>query len=189
MERENSEDAAPHLLLVVDTGEERYYEVEHPPECQKEYFVLEGISGDQEAFEKFERYTCRVAWVCEGWGLDFLQLAGELKGHEGWEKLAPGLYPIMGFTDYSPGELGGTWGEEWDTGVYVLEDVPISDRITMRPVWRRRQRRHYMLSALLAPTDEEIQDAILVLADPENETFAPALWIEAFNIFEEASRV
>lgn len=78
--------------------------------------------------------------------------------------------------------------EEWDTGVQMLSDVPITDKINMRPVWRRRQRRHYLLNLMDVPTEEEIQDAIRVLADPENEIFAPALWFEAFTIFEEASR-
>ena len=68
-------------------------------------------------------------------------------------------------------------------------DIPVSDSITMRPTWRRRQMRAYLpLLQLTHPTAREIQDAIRVLEDPDNERLAPALNLEAFRIFEEASR-
>lgn len=64
--------------------------------------------------------------------------------------------------------------------------IPVSDKIRMRPVWRRRQVRHYLHKLPLAPTDAEMHDAVLVLADPENQTLAPALHLEAFRILDEA---
>ncbi len=66
--------------------------------------------------------------------------------------------------------------------------IPISDSITMRPVWRRRQLRNYMNMKLSPPNELEIQDAIRVLEDPDNAKYAPALNDEAFRIFDEASR-
>jgi len=58
----------------------------------------------------------------------------------------------------------------------------------MRPVWRRRQQRIYgNVNDLPPPSEEEKGDAILVLADPKMEKQAPALWYEAFRVFEEAS--
>lgn len=70
-------------------------------------------------------------------------------------------------------------------------DIPISDSITMRPVWRRhlmRSMAELSRSGLKPPTESEIRDAIRVLEDPENEKYAPALNAEAFRIFEEASQ-
>lgn len=66
-------------------------------------------------------------------------------------------------------------------------NLPVSKSIKMRPVWRRRQRRKYYLAELAAPTDAEMHDAVLVLADPANQTYAPALYLEAFRILDEAS--
>jgi hypothetical protein len=65
--------------------------------------------------------------------------------------------------------------------------IPISSSIRVRPVWRRRQQRFYHQNPLGPPTDEEMHDAILVLADPSSERDAPALWIEAQTILDEAS--
>lgn len=70
---------------------------------------------------------------------------------------------------------------------YMGNHVPISDSIQMRPVWRRRQLRHYMHGNLEYPNEAERHDAILVLADAENQLFAPALYLEAELIFMEAS--
>lgn len=64
--------------------------------------------------------------------------------------------------------------------------IPVSDKIRMRPVWRRRQVRHYLHKLPPAPTDAEMHDAVLVLADPENQALAPALHLEAFRILDEA---
>lgn len=67
-------------------------------------------------------------------------------------------------------------------------DLPISEKIRMRPVWRRRQRRIYGQNTLPPPTEEERQDAIAVLSDKRLETEAPALWFDAFLIFDEAGQ-
>lgn len=66
-------------------------------------------------------------------------------------------------------------------------DLPVSKKITMRPVWARRQRRHYLQSPLERPTESEIQDAIRVIRDPDNMRLAPALFREAALIIKEAS--
>lgn len=68
------------------------------------------------------------------------------------------------------------------------EAIPISDSITMRPTWRRRQLRVYFEAELKPPTERDIRDAIRVLEDPDNQKYAPALYVEAERIFEEASR-
>lgn len=78
------------------------------------------------------------------------------------------------------------WVRGWLTTFMI--DLPISDSITMRPVWRRRQLRHYFNMKPKPPTEREIQDAIRVLADPENQLYAPALHLEAFMILDEAGR-
>jgi len=63
--------------------------------------------------------------------------------------------------------------------------IPVSQNIRMRPVWERRQRRTYLQSELGPPVEREIQDAIRVLGDAENQIFAPALYLEAFRILDE----
>lgn len=69
------------------------------------------------------------------------------------------------------------------------EDIPVSDSITMRPVWRRRQLRALAnISPMRAPTDAEVMDAIRVLEDVDNERFVPELHLEAFRILDEAGR-
>jgi len=45
-----------------------------------------------------------------------------------------------------------------------------------------------MQSALAPPTSTEIRDATLVLEDRENELFAPALYLEATLILDEAGQ-
>jgi len=65
--------------------------------------------------------------------------------------------------------------------------LPISDKIRMSPTWARRQRRVYLHGVISPPSTEEILDAISVLGDPDSERLAPALYLEAFRIFEEAS--
>ena len=64
--------------------------------------------------------------------------------------------------------------------------IPVSTSISMRPVWKRRQRRIYMQPKPEPPSELEIQDAIKVLEDEESEVFAPALHLEAFRILDEA---
>jgi predicted transcriptional regulator len=68
-------------------------------------------------------------------------------------------------------------------------NLPVTEQMRMRPVWERRQRRIYGNVNELAPaTEEEKLDAISILADPTVEKEAPALWYEAFRIFEEESQ-
>ena len=67
-------------------------------------------------------------------------------------------------------------------------DLPISEKITMRPVWKRRQRRIYGQNELPPITDEEKADAIKILGDKRLQKYAPALYFEAFAIFDEASQ-
>lgn len=70
---------------------------------------------------------------------------------------------------------------------YNRMNIPISRKIRMRPVWTHRQRRIYGQNQLPPATDEEKLDAIRVLEDKSAERQAPALWYEAFRIFEEES--
>lgn len=59
-------------------------------------------------------------------------------------------------------------------------DLPVSTKIQMRPVWRRRQKRAYFSQTPLdPPTREEKLDALRVIEDPDNLRFAPALFAEA----------
>lgn len=169
-----SSDTKPHLLVVFQDGDETAYEIEHPG-CATELVELDSISGDREAVMTYERYTCRMQWVLDYWGLDFLEHPdGRSKG---WGTLAPGHYGIFSYTD----------GD--DTGVALVNPaaLEVSEQITMRPVWARRQRRYYLQAPLDAPTQAEIHDAIKVLEDEENQFHAPALYLEAFTIFDEAS--
>ena len=177
MDRTSSQDAFPHILDVIDSGKEAYYEIEHLPGCPIETYDDGGVI--------YESYNCRVAWVVDNWSLDFLE---HDDGRVGWQLLEPGSYLISSYTEYVPGEFGGTYGEEWDTGVRLVDPIPISESITMRPTWKRRQRRVYHQGPLDPPTEAELWDAIRVLEQDDNQLMAPALHLEAFNIFEEASR-
>lgn len=95
------------------------------------------------------------------------------------------------------GQITARANKRYRTGVYVTKEeaevgfnrmnVPISKRIVMRPVWKRRQRRVYGQNRLPPPTEEEKADAIKVLADEKLCEEAPALYFEAFLIFDEAS--
>lgn len=67
-------------------------------------------------------------------------------------------------------------------------ELPISTKITMRPVWQRRQRRIYGQNKLPPISEAEKQDAIKILGDLKLQEQAPALYFEAFLIFDEASR-
>lgn len=67
-------------------------------------------------------------------------------------------------------------------------DLPISNKITKRPVWRRRQRRIYMQGPLPPITEEEKADAIRILGDKRMEKYGPALWFDAFLIMDEAGK-
>lgn len=67
-----------------------------------------------------------------------------------------------------------------------MRELPVSDKIRMRPVWARRQRRRYFQGPLAPPTRSEFEDALAVLRDEENRTYAPALWAEALLIVDEA---
>lgn len=68
-----------------------------------------------------------------------------------------------------------------------MSTIPTSTSIVMRPVWARRQRRHYSDDVLGPPSDAEMHDAIIVLSDTRNWKEAPALWLEAEMIHQEAT--
>lgn len=68
-----------------------------------------------------------------------------------------------------------------------MSEIPVTDKVVMRPVWARRQRRHYMHTPPGPPTDAEMHDAVLVLADASLQIEAPALWLEAEMIHAEAT--
>jgi hypothetical protein len=68
-----------------------------------------------------------------------------------------------------------------------VSTIPTSTSIVMRPVWHRRQRRHYSEDVLGPPTDDEMHDAIMVLSDRQLQKEAPALWLEAETIHQEAT--
>jgi hypothetical protein len=69
-----------------------------------------------------------------------------------------------------------------------VSDIPESTSIRMRPVWHRRQRRRWTNDPLPPPTQDEVRDAIQVLALPDAmlETM-PAIWQEATRVLDEAS--
>lgn len=175
LNRTSSQDAFPHILDVIDIGEEARYEIEHLRGCPVETYDYDGVV--------YKRHNCRVAWVQDNWGLDFLE---HDDGRVGWQLLEPGSYLISSYTEYVPGEFGGTYGEEWDTGIRLVDPIPISKSIIMRPTWKRRQRRAYHQGPLDPPTELEVWDAIRVLEQEDNQTMAPALHLEAFRILEEA---
>lgn len=172
-----SADPKPHILVVLEEGGEKWFEVEHPG-CSTQIHETDSISGDREATVVYESYTCRLQWVLDYWGLDFLEHPDGTT--QGWQPLAPGRYGIV---SYSRGD-----GVDNDTGVELVgAELSVSDKIVMRPVWERRQRRHYSQSPLDRPTEREIQDAIRVLEEGENQLLAPALYLEAFTIMDEAA--
>lgn len=169
-----SVDSKPHLLVIFQDGDETSYDIEHPG-CATKLVELDSISGDREAVVTYEHPTCRLQLAVDYWGLDFLEHAD---GTQGWLSLKPGYYGIVSYSE----------GDDIGVRLVELDPLPVSERITVRPVWDRRQRRHHLQAPLDAPSEAEIHDAIKVLEDPENEIFAPALHLEAFTIFDEASR-
>lgn len=111
MIRESSQDEVPHVVTIIGEDEEKYFDVEHLVTCQTESFES-GLDGHH-----YMQYTCRLQWVLENWGFDFLE---DEDGSEGWQHLEPGEYKVVSYTEYTPGEFGGTYGEEWDTGARLL---------------------------------------------------------------------
>jgi predicted transcriptional regulator len=67
-------------------------------------------------------------------------------------------------------------------------DLPITSKITMRPVWKRRQRRIYGQNKTPPITEEEKLDAIKILGDEELQRLGPALYFDAFLILDEAGK-
>lgn len=66
-------------------------------------------------------------------------------------------------------------------------ELPATQALRPRPVWRRHLLRSLLnLQELDPPTEEEKHDAINVLKEPDNSG-VPGLWIEAHRIFDEAS--
>lgn len=66
-------------------------------------------------------------------------------------------------------------------------DLPKTEKLRPRPVWMRHLRRTMRNFAEMdPPTEAEKRDAIKVLRDPDNAG-VPGLWVEAHNIFLEAS--
>lgn len=67
-------------------------------------------------------------------------------------------------------------------------DLPVSTSMRPRPVWARMNRRISSSDRLGPPTEAEMQDAIRVLEDADNQFYAPLLYLEAERIlFEESS--
>ena len=67
-------------------------------------------------------------------------------------------------------------------------ELPRSDAVRPRPVWRRHlQRTKRSFEDMHAPTEAEKRDAIKVLADPNNEA-VPGLWLEAHRILDDAGQ-
>lgn len=114
MIRKSSQDEVPHMVTIIGEGEEKYYEVEHLPTCETERVDGGGIGGPSCYYDHF---TCRLGWVIENWGFDFLE---HEDGSQGWQQLEPGEYKVVSYTEYIPGEFGGTYGEEQDTGARLL---------------------------------------------------------------------
>ena len=67
-------------------------------------------------------------------------------------------------------------------------DLPLSTKIRMRPVWKRRQRRIYGQNALPPPSDDECRDAIRILGNRDLQRNAPALYFDAFLILDEGGK-
>jgi hypothetical protein len=108
-----SKDEQPHILVIENIDEEKgeydWY-VEHLPDCPKETYDT-GM-WDQK-HEPMEYYTCRTQAVIDNNSLDDI---------EDWKKLAPGRYKIKSYYEYHPGEFGGTYGEEHEIGIVMVEN-------------------------------------------------------------------
>ena len=70
---------------------------------------------------------------------------------------------------------------------FMTDTLPVSDKITPRPVWARQQRRRR--GEPVGPiTEEEKRDAIRVLEEHDEIGTPTALSLEAFRILDEAGR-
>lgn len=174
-------DKYPHYFRLGKIGD---YELIHAGDCPySEVMTWSDEDGDVRAVIN---YLCLEGVIWNELGVDAIGGEHRLR----W--LDAGLYRVLGWMT-EPGMIEPNYGLEFTEADDNNRPVPvpelsISKSITMRPVWRRRQRRLYLQTELEPPTEIEQVDAIKVLEDPENETFAPALWFEAFAIVEEASR-
>jgi hypothetical protein len=104
----SNQDDQPHTLVIEHADHEKGewdWFVLHLPTCPTEDVV--GF-GD----EPLEYFTCRVQAVIDANGIDDI---------ENWRELKPGKYPIKSYYEYYPGEYGGTYGEEHDIGIFLVE--------------------------------------------------------------------
>lgn len=109
-----------HTLIISEPGDglepKREWRVVHPPTCPWEAYDLDrSILWDDplrgERRFDFHR-VCLTQYEIDNIGLD---------GLEDWEKLPVGKHKIVVESIYYPGEFGGTWGEEWDVVMNLVE--------------------------------------------------------------------
>ena len=101
------EDELSHILVIENTDHDWY--VKHPPTCPTQK-VIGGMFDDLEGFEF--RHDCRVQAILDHNGIDDI---------DDWTDLAPGEYEIKSYYEYHPGELGGTYGEEHEIAIFLVE--------------------------------------------------------------------
>jgi len=103
------EDKEPHILVIENTDGDHY--VKHLDDCPKEEFS----SGDWEMdmSDPLEYYTCRTQAAIDGNDIDDI---------ENWRELPPGEYKIKSYYEYHPGEFGGSYGAEYEIGIFLVNE-------------------------------------------------------------------
>ncbi|MBU6232402.1 hypothetical protein KGP36_07245 [Patescibacteria group bacterium] len=104
----------PHILLIEgEEGEDKSYSVKHNSDCPIE------VLDDDFMGHKREECVCDVEVELWHVGLDALS---DQEGNEiDWRELAPGEYQIRFWSEYYPGEFGGSIGAEWDCGLELIK--------------------------------------------------------------------
>jgi hypothetical protein len=109
---ENSIDDEPHKLMIERNHDKEPIDwvVVHLPSCPTETYQAQ--LSEKDPFDMIH-YTCRMQAVIDGNGIDDI---------ENWQGLETGEYKIKSYYEYHPGEFGGTYGEDHEIGLLLVED-------------------------------------------------------------------
>ena len=109
---DNSVDEHTHKLFIErNYGKEPAdWIVVHRDDCPKETY--HGELGQKDEYPMIH-YTCRVQACIDANGIDDI---------ENWKELPHGEHKIKSYYEYHAGEAGGTYGEEHEIGLILVED-------------------------------------------------------------------
>jgi hypothetical protein len=107
----NDIDEQPHILILgIDDDGVFIDEIHHLDSCEVE---VDTALPHEIPFA--QRHTCRVQSIIDCNGIDDI---------DGWRELPPGEYEIKSYYIYHPGEFGGSYGAEHETGIVLSGPHP-----------------------------------------------------------------